>query len=269
MDETFIEILKLATERQKEGVPFVLATIVQGEAGSPGRTGFKVIVMEDGSFSGTVGGGKLEQLILAKCAEVHKTQENALENYELKEDGIGMACGGRAQVFFEYYPALRHAYLFGAGHTCRSISPLLKSLGFQVVVIDNRPEFARKELLPAAEKVVCSDYLEFISQLQPGKNDAAIIFTHGHQHDHEILQAICRQNLPLFYLGMIGSQAKVKKSRDQISAQKYQGNLIDKVYAPIGLNIARSTTQEIAVAIVAEILAVYNQVSELKFMSKR
>ncbi|MFO7895474.1 MAG: XdhC family protein [Candidatus Cloacimonadales bacterium] len=269
MDETFIDILNLATVRQKEGIPFVLATIVEGEAGSPGRTGFKVIVMEDGSFEGTVGGGKLEQLILAKCAEIHQSRQNALQLYELKEDGIGMACGGRAQVFFEYYPAQRRAFLFGAGHTCRSISPLLKSIGFQVVVIDNRPEFARSDLLPAADQVVCSDYQEFISEMKPGKNDAAIIFTHGHQHDHEILQEICRLNLPFYYLGMIGSKAKVSKSKDLIVAQKYAGNLIEKVYAPIGLNIARSTTQEIAIAIVAEILAVYNQVSEPKFMSKR
>ena len=264
-----INILQEAVNGQQQGVPFVLATIVEGEAGSPGRTGFKVIVYADGKFKGTVGGGKMEKLILEKCADVHRTKQNALETLELREDGIGMACGGVAKVYYEYFSATKRVYIFGAGHTCHSLAPIIISLGFQIVVIDNREEFAQADLLPWASQVIFQDYLPYLQKFQPNSNDAVIIITHGHLYDEEILDEICRNNFNLQYLGMIGSKVKVKQIVDRIKKKKHLGNMIEKVYAPIGLNVARRTTEEIAVSVAAEMLAVYNQVENIKSMSRK
>ena len=141
MSATFVDILQEAVIKQQQGIPFVLATIVEGETGSPGRTGFKVIAYKDGSFHGTVGGGEMERLILEKCAEIHKTKQNTLETLVLNQDGIGMACGGFAKIFYEYFPAKKRLFIFGAGHTCHSLAPIMLSIGFDIIVIDNRKEF--------------------------------------------------------------------------------------------------------------------------------
>ena len=268
METPLFEIMKKVVQNQQEGVAFVLATIVQAVEKTPGRSGFKLISYEDGSFEGTVGGGKLEQVVLQECARIHRSAKNALLEFELTEtsEGIGMVCGGTAKVFLEYYPPARKVYIFGAGHLCRSLVPLLHSIGFYIVVIDNREDFASKDRIPEANLIVAMDYLKYLEAFHPAENDAVIIFTHGHMHDYDVLEALCRRNLPVRYIGMIGSKIKVKQALDKIRSLPVEGNLIDEIHAPIGLNIGKSTTQEIAIAIAAEILAVYNDVKEVRFL---
>lgn len=260
--------MKKAVQNQQNGMAFVLATVVEGIEKTPGRSGFKLISYKNGTFEGTVGGGKLERMVLDKCVEVHRSKKNAFLEFELTEtsEGIGMVCGGTAKIFLEYYSPTKKAYIFGAGHLCRSLVPILKSIGFYIIVIDNREEFANKERIPAANEVITTDYLQFLEKFVPAENDAVIIFTHGHIHDHEILDALCKKNVKAKYIGMIGSQSKVKQAINQIGNSKYPGNLIDKIFAPIGLNIGKTTTQEISIAIAAEVLAVYNGVEKIEFL---
>jgi xanthine dehydrogenase accessory factor len=149
------------------------------------------------------------------------------------------------------------------------MTPILKMLDFQVVIIDDRKEYANPEKIPQGDEFFAMDYLTCLSQCEPNCNDAMIIFTHGHAHDFEILDYICANNLSAKYIGMIGSKTKVKQAVDKIKAQNYQSNLIDRIFAPIGLNIGKTTTQEISIAIAAELLAVYNGVEEIRFLSKR
>jgi xanthine dehydrogenase accessory factor len=271
MEMTINDMLQKAAENQKKQIPFVLATVVQGAEKSPGRTGFKMICYQNGKSEGTVGGGELERLVLEKCKDIFRTQKSELITYNLtqSENGIGMLCGGVAQVFLEFYPAQKRAFLFGAGHLCRSMTPILKMLDFHVVIIDDRSEYANPEKIPQGDEFFDMDYQEFLPQFQPNSNDAIIIFTHGHAHDFEILDSICANNLSAKYIGMIGSKTKVKQAVDKIKAQNYQHNLIDTIFAPIGLNIGKTTTQEIAIAIAAELLAVYNGVKEIGFLSKK
>ena len=269
MEISVHEIIQKAAENQRNQIPFVLATVVQGAEKTPGRTGFKMICYQNGKFEGTIGGGELERLALDKAQEVFKNQESQLLHYELTEDGIGMQCGGRATVFLEYIPTNKRVFLFGAGHLCRSMLPLLKSISFEVHVIDNRADFANKDRLPNADGIYATDYLTFLSDFHFSEQDAIIIFTHGHAHDFEILDEICKKNIQVKYIGMIGSKIKVKQAVDKIKINNYNGNLIEKIHAPIGLNIGKTTTQEIAIAIAAEILAVYNGVEKIDFLSKK
>ncbi|MCF7794138.1 MAG: XdhC/CoxI family protein [Candidatus Cloacimonetes bacterium] len=266
METPIFEIIEKAAENQKKGIAFVMATVVEGVEKTPGRSGFKLLYYQDGSIDGTVGGGKLERLVLDKCSEIFQTPKSALLEFALTEtsEGIGMACGGTAKVFLEYFPPTKKAYIFGAGHLCRSVVPLLTSIGFYCVVIDNREDFANKERIPLAKEVLAVDYLKFLEKFEPAETDAILIFTHGHIHDFDILDALCRNNVKAKYIGMIGSKTKVKQAIDKIEKSKYAGDLISKVFAPIGLNIGKTTTQEIAIAISAEILAVYNDVKKIE-----
>ncbi len=270
METTRLDIMRKVVKNIDSNTEFVLATVVQGAEGSPGRSGFKLICYPNGSFEGTVGGGELERLIIKESLNVFKNKQNKLITYELKESegGIGMLCGGEAKIFLEYFPTNKRAYLFGAGHLCRSILPILNNLEFTTVVIDNRKDYANREKLPLANEIFAVEYKDFLKDFSPNKNDAIIIFTHGHKHDFEIIDTICKRNLQVKYIGMIGSRSKTAYAINKIKEKNYSGNLIDKVFAPIGLNIGKTTTHEIAVAIAAEILAVYNGITEIDFYSR-
>ncbi len=263
------DVLIKAVETLQQGSAFVLATVVVGAEKTPGRSGFKLISYSDGSFAGTVGGGKLERLVMEECRRLHESHENSFQEYNLTDDenGIGMLCGGVAKVFFEYFSVGRKAFVFGAGHLCRSLVPILRSLSFYTIVIDNRPEYVNLNRIPQANEVISSDYEEFISKFKPGREDTIVIFTHGHLYDYDILDQICRKNLQVKYLGMIGSKNKVKEALKGISQAGYKGNLVNQIHAPIGLNIGKRTTQEIAIAIAAEILAIYNGVKEIRSLT--
>ncbi|MCF7919279.1 MAG: XdhC/CoxI family protein [Candidatus Cloacimonetes bacterium] len=260
-------IIEKAAENQKHNIPFVMATVVEAIEGTPGRSGFKMLVYADGSSEGTIGGGMIEHKIIAGCRELFITKENRFLEFELAE--LGMICGGKAKLFLEYFPAQRTAYLFGAGHLCHSILPIIKSVGFRLVVIDSRPEYAAPARLPAADEVHAVDYVDYVHAMHPSPDDAIIIFTHGHSHDYEILLAVCRKHPDLKYIGMIASREKAKENLAQLRKENIPENLISSIHTPIGLNIAKTTTQEIAISIVAELLAEYNGVPEIKSLSKK
>ena len=268
MKDTDFSVFEKALNNKNSGVPFVMANIVEGLENSPGRTGFKLLCEQNGESFGNAGGGNLEYSIIKKCREIHQTKQNCLLEFVLTEEskGLGMLCGGKVKVFFEYFPAHRRAFIFGAGHLGKAIVPILNSISFYTIVIDNRPEFAQAEKIPAANEVISKDYLEFLSNFTPQENDAVLIFTHGHKHDYEVLDKICEKNGSMKYIGMIGSKIKVRKTVEKIKEKNFRGNLIEKVFTPVGLNIAKITPQEIAIAIAAEILAVYNDVAEIRFM---
>ncbi len=269
MEIAVFDVLQKVVENQKQGIAFVLATIVEGVEKTPGRSGFKLIAYEDKTSEGTVGGGKLERMVLDKCEEIHKTKENAFLEFELTEtsEGIGMMCGGKAKIYLEYFPPTKKVYIFGAGHLCRSIVPIFNSIGFYCIVIDNREEYGNKERIPLAKEVYATDYFEFLKEFDPQENDSVVIFTHGHKYDFDILDKLCEKNIQVKYIGMIGSKIKAADALSKIKKQNYPGALIDDVHAPIGLNIGKTTTQEIAIAITAEMLAIYNDVTKIKSLA--
>lgn len=270
METPLFEILKKAVENQERSTAFIMATVVVGAEKTPGRSGFKLLSYQDGSFEGTVGGGKLERMVLDKCKELHLTGKNDFVEYKLTEDtdGIGMVCGGIAKVFFEYFGPAKKIYIFGAGHLCRSILPILKSIGFHVSVIDNRADFANKEKLPLADETIAEDYLKYLTNFKPNPQDAIVIFTHGHIYDFDILDHLCARNVAVKYIGMIGSKLKVSDAINKIRKNRHYSKVLNNLHAPIGLNIGKNTTQEISIAITAEILAVYNGVEKVDFLSR-
>ncbi|MBT4575864.1 MAG: hypothetical protein HOB92_05300 [Candidatus Cloacimonetes bacterium] len=269
MEIAVFDVLEKVVENKKQGIAFVLATIVEGVEKTPGRSGFKLIAYENKTSEGTVGGGKLERMVLDKCEEIHKTKENAFLEFELTEtsEGIGMKCGGKAKIYLEYFSPTKKVYIFGAGHLCRSIVPIFNSIGFYCIVIDNREEYGNKERIPLAKEVYATDYFEFLKEFDPQENDSVVIFTHGHKYDFDILDKLCEKNVQVKYIGMIGSKIKAADALNKIKKINYPGALIDEVHAPIGLNIGKTTTQEIAIAITAEMLAVYNGVTDVKSLA--
>ena len=145
-------------------------------------------------------------------------------------------------------------YIFGAGHISQFIAPLANTIGFQVVIIDDRSEFANKERFPDAHELIVKDFQEVFNQLKFSGEEFVVIVTRGHQYDRDVLEESLKRKTK--YLGMIGSKMKVKMILEQMRKLGYDEEKVDNVYSPIGLSINADTPQEIAVSITAELIKV-------------
>lgn len=245
----------------KEGRPASLAIVVSTGGSSPGLPGFKMLVFPDGTSIGTVGGGKLEDRIIKEST--HVLVENTPKFIEvdlspMDRDSPGMICGGQAKVYIEPIVPRPKVIIFGAGHVGIATAHIAGIAGFRVTVVDDRAEFA-EAAQKAADEVVISDFQEAVTGLEIDSGTYIVIVTRGHSHDKETLAACLEKGMSHpAYIGMIGSKTKVRKTFDALKTEGISEEDIKRVYSPIGLSIGAKTAQEIAVSIVAEMIAVKN-----------
>lgn len=252
------EIFAAIGEALTRGDEVALITIVSSNGSTPQRVGAKMLVFADGRTVGTIGGGCYENDALLKAREALRTRKAIRAKYDLNDDfagDTGLVCGGQMEVFIEPLEAPPALYVFGAGHVGFFVARLASDAGFEVHVVDDRAAFANRERFPNAAEVVVDDIPTWLASTTLPSSAYAVIVTRGHRHDLDALQALASR--PLRYLGLIGSRAKVARIYEQLLAQG-QTTLEDlsHVHAPIGLDIGAVTPQEIAVSIVAELVAV-------------
>ena len=252
------EIFAAIGEALTRGDEVALITIVSSNGSTPQRVGAKMLVFADGRTVGTIGGGCYENDALLKAREALRTRKALRAKYDLNDDfaeDTGLVCGGQMEVFIEPLEAPPALYVFGAGHVGYYVARLASEAGFEVHVIDDRAAFANRERFPAAAEVVVYDIPAWLSATTLPTSAYAVIVTRGHRHDLDALQALASR--PLRYLGLIGSRAKVARIYEQLLAQgQITLEHLSHVHAPIGLDIGAVTPQEIAVSIVAELVAV-------------
>ena len=252
------EVFAALGEALKAGEEVALVTIVSANGSTPQRVGAKMLVYADGRVVGTIGGGCYENESLWKAREVLKTRKACTMRYELADDFAaesGLICGGQMEVFIEPIEPAPAVYIFGAGHVGQFVGSVAHDAGFRVHVIDDREKFANRDRFPDAAEIIVDDIPTWLAQSALPSSAYAVIVTRGHRHDLDALRALAAKNLR--YLGLIGSRAKVKRIYDVLVEE---GSVpIDRlaaIHAPIGLDIGAVTPQEIAVAIVAELIAV-------------
>ena len=174
------------------------------------------------------------------------------------EPGACVPCfepsGSRDGVFRFRLEGPERAFLFGGGHIALALSPILKSVGFRVCVMDDRPEFADPARFPDAERAVCASFSELSARLDIPEDAYAVVVTSGHLHDFEVLEQLLRRDLA--YVGVIGSRKKTAAVNEKLRAAGIDEERLARVHAPIGLAIGAVTPQEIAVSIAAEMIAV-------------
>ncbi len=250
-----LEIYLELTDLIKKGGRGVIATVVTSEGSAPRNAGAKMIIKEDGSFIGTVGGGKLEHEVRKRAPEIMKSGKSEVVHFDLsgKEKG-GMICGGQVDVFLEPIVPKETLFLCGAGHISFATAAMGKLLGFRVVVIDPRAEFNNTERFPDADSLIVEDYETAFKNLTVSADDYIIIYTPQHTFDQLCLELACRTNAK--YIGMVGSKKKVKEVKDNLLKKGISRNKLDSVYAPIGLEIEAETPEEIAVSILAEVIKI-------------
>jgi xanthine dehydrogenase accessory factor len=234
------------------GRPFAVVTIVETEGSSPQKPGAKMIVYPDGAIEGTVGGGNIEhRLVKEAMASLAGRQAPRLLRYDLKADA-GMICGGSMTAYVEPHLGSDPVLVFGCGHVCRALVPLLVSVGFDVTVVDDRSEWADPKAFPAGIKVVCEDMLAHAAARAALAGTYLLIVTRGHALDWKLLRIFVDRDPA--YLGVMSSRGKAAELRQRLANEGVPKERIDRVHMPVGLAIGSTTPEEIAVSIAGQLI---------------
>jgi xanthine dehydrogenase accessory factor len=251
------EVFAAVADALERGESAALVTIVSTTGSTPQRIGAKMLVFADGRIVGTIGGGCYENDAFWKARDAIAQRKPLLVHYELSDDfaqETGLICGGQMDVYIEPIEPSPELYIIGAGHVGFHLARIAQEVGFRVHVADDREKFANAERFPHAAEIVVDDIPSWIARVSLPPHAYAVIVTRGHTNDLEALRALAPRELR--YLGLIGSRAKVARIYDALTADRMPAELLERVHAPVGLDIGAVTPQEIAVSILAELIAV-------------
>ena len=252
------EVFAAVSEALDKGEPAALVTIVSTTGSTPQRVGAKMLVYSDGRIVGTIGGGCYENDAFWKAREAITNRKPVLLHYELSDDfaqETGLICGGQMDVYIEPIEPSPELYIIGAGHVGFHLAHVAHEVGFRVHVVDDREKFANAERFPDAVELVVDDIPAWIERTTLPPHAYTVVVTRGHTNDLEAMRALAPRELR--YLGLIGSRAKVARIYDELlKDERLSPERLERVHAPIGLDIGAVTPQEIAVSILAELIAV-------------
>ena len=251
------EVFHAVGEALQRGEPAALVTIIRTQGSTPQRVGAKMVVFADGRLVGTIGGGCYENDAFWKARQSLRTRKPEVVRYELSDDiaeESGLICGGQMEVYIEPIEAAPHLYLVGAGHVAYHLARVAASAGFHIHVLDDREKFASADRFPEAVEIAVDSIPAWLARTTFPASAYVVILTRGHRYDLDALRALVPRELR--YLGLIGSRAKVARLHEALQAEGLPSERLRAVHAPIGLDIGAVTPQEIAVSILAELIAV-------------
>jgi xanthine dehydrogenase accessory factor len=250
--DLFEEIVRM----RKAGMRGALATIVHTNGSIPSYESSRMLVRDDGSIVGTIGGGCVEADVWAAAKEAMEKETPRKMVFALNNEASydnGLICGGTLEVFVEPILPQPVAYIFGGGHVSMALAKSASAAGFGIVVIDDREQFANKERFPMAQELYTS-YEDAFARLAPNAASYLVIVTRGHRDDMRVLAWAVRTQAR--YVGMIGSRRKVISVYQALEKEGHAPEEFSRVYAPMGLEIGALSPEEIAISITAELVAV-------------
>src|SRR5262252_1383867 len=251
--DVFDEIQRL----RQDGRKAALATIVQIRGSVPSFQTAKMLVREDGSTLGSVGGGCVEAEVWAAAQDVLREEKSRVMSFDLTDESMaesGLICGGKLEIFIEPILPTPKMVIFGAGHIATQVSKIAVIAGFRTTIVDNRPVYANAERFPEAEAIHSNSFEQAFEAIVPTENTYLVIVTRGHQEDENVLRWAAGTNAR--YIGMIGSKRKIRTIADNLIKEGIDRERIERVHMPIGLDIGAVTPEEIAVAIIAEAIQI-------------
>src|SRR6202047_369592 len=251
--DVYEELVRLRNLGQK----CALATIVEVRGSIPSYESAKLLVREDGSMAGTIGGGCVEAEVWNAAREVMETERARQMNFILGKAAAydnGLICGGQLSVFVEPVVPQPRAFIFGAGHISKSLSKVANLAGFATIIVDNREAFANRDRFPDADEIYSEEYEEIFPKLTIRDTSYLIIVTRGHRDDMRVLRWAITTNAR--YIAMIGSKRKVIGVVKELEKEGFPRAAFERVFAPMGFQIGAITPEEIAVSVVAEMIAV-------------
>ena len=256
-----MDIYEEIVSLRQQGRRGAVATIVNVRGSIPSFETAKMLIRDDGSIAGTIGGGCVEAEVWQAAREVMESERPRTLTFNLNQNpkyDTGLVCGGTLDIFIE--PVLPPAllYIFGAGHVALSLYRTARSAGFDVVVVDDRESYANRERFPDAKEVVAEDFEQAMARITPNETSYLVIVTRGHRDDMRVLRWAVQTQAR--YVGMIGSKRKTISISRELVKEGIPEGLFERVHAPVGLDIGAITPEEIAVAITAELIAVRRRV---------
>ena len=257
-----MDIYEQIVELRRQGRRGAVATITNVSGSIPSFKTAKMLVRDDGSIVGTIGGGCVEADVWQAAREVMESERPRTLKFDLNQDpkyDTGLVCGGTLEIFIE--PVLPPAllYIFGAGHVAFNLCKTAALAGFDVIVTDDRSSYATQERFPAAREVRALDFDDATRNLDPTESSYIVIVTRGHRDDMRLLRWAVQTRSR--YVGMIGSKRKVITISKALQEEGLAAHLFDRVHAPVGIDIGAVTPEEIAVAITAELIAIRRHAS--------
>jgi xanthine dehydrogenase accessory factor len=256
-----VDIYEEIVQLRQHGRRGAVATIVNVRGSVPSFETAKMLVRDDGSIMGTVGGGCVEAEVWQAAREVMESERPRTLTFNLNQNpkyDTGLVCGGNLDIFIEPVLPPVLLYIFGAGHVALSLYRTAQNAGFDVSVIDDRESYANRERFPEAKEVIAEDYDQVMSRLGSAETSYIVIVTRGHRDDMRVLRWAVQTQAR--YIGMIGSKRKTITIFRELVKEGIPEQLFERVHAPVGLDIGAITPEEIAVAITAELIAARRRV---------
>jgi xanthine dehydrogenase accessory factor len=252
----FMDLFEEIVRMRRAGQRGALATIVHTNGSIPSFESSRMLVREDGSIAGTVGGGCVEADVWAAAKEVMQKEAPRKLTFHLNNEATfdnGLICGGTVEVFVEPILPQPVVYLFGGGHVSMAVACAAHAAGFGIAVVDDREAFANTERFPVAQEIF-TKFEDAFAKIRPNGSSYLVIATRGHKEDMRVLAWAVRT--PARYVGMIGSRRKVFSVYKALEKEGYRVEEFERVFAPMGLEIGALSPEEIAISIVAELVAV-------------
>src|SRR5690348_15957415 len=256
-----MDIYEQIVELRRQGRRGAVATIVNVRGSIPSFKTAKMLVRDDGSIVGTIGGGCVEADVWQAAREVMESEKPRTLSFDLNQDpkyDTGLVCGGTLEVFVEPVLPPASLYIFGAGHVAINLCRVALNAGFDVSVIDDREAYASRERFPDAKEVIAEDFEKAMQKLEPSEASYIVITTRGHRDDMRVLRWAVQTRAR--YIGMIGSKRKTITIFRELVKEGVPEHLFERVHAPVGFDIGAITPDEIAVAITAELIAARRKV---------
>ena len=256
-----MDIYEHIVQLRRQGRRGAVATIVNVRGSIPSFETAKMLIRDDGSIVGTVGGGCVEAEVWQAAREVMESEKPRTLTFNLNQNpkfDTGLVCGGTLDIFLEPILPPASLYIFGAGHVALSLYEAARNAGFDVSVIDDRDTYANRERFPEAKEVIAEDFDQATSRLSPNATSYLVIVTRGHRDDMRVLRWAVQTQAR--YIGMIGSKRKTITIFRELVKEGLPEKLFERVHAPVGLDIGAITPEEIAVAITAELIATRRRV---------
>lgn len=256
---TELQLLSTLEDYLKKGESVALATITDADGSSPGKEGSMMVVTAEGVTYGTVGGGAIEKTVTQQAVECIEAGKGGSFHYGLNTEkgSLGMQCGGDVDVYIRVFQRKPQLWVIGGGHIAKSLYEFSEILDFEVEIFEDREEYASKDRFPGAKTINLGKLAETLPEKKIEGDTYVVVVTRGHRHDQEAIEYILEKEIR--YIGMIGSKNKVKNTLQSLKEKGFSKEKLEKLYAPIGIDLKGDSPEEIALSIMTEIVVIKNE----------
>jgi xanthine dehydrogenase accessory factor len=250
-----IDILCALTNAVKEGRSVALVTVTATSRSVPRHAGAKLLVVRDGETIGTIGGGEMEARCIVEAGAAMNDGKSRTLTYELLDaaNGDPGVCGGTVELFVEPFLPVATVYVIGCGHVGAAVVNLAKWMGYRVIATDDRAALATADNLPGADAVFAGSFADALKAEPIGAHTSVVVVTRNMAVDLELLPLVL--DTPARFIGVMGSARRWATTAATLRERGISLEALARVHSPIGLNINAETPEEIAVSIMAAVVA--------------